>query len=78
MKSRPIVLTAVTAAACAASGCAALSLFSQTHEHTHHHGTPEIETRLRVLEERAATLEARLAALEGVPIGEPIPVLPAP
>lgn len=38
------------------SGCAALSLFGETH--THHHAAPEgLETRLHSLEERVSQLE---------------------
>lgn len=38
------------------SGCAALSLFSSTHEH-HYDGNPEIERRLTALEQRFNTFE---------------------
>lgn len=61
---------------CALSGCAALSLFSSTHHHNH--VSPELEQRLQVVEERAAMLESRLAALEGIPVEHSFPVLPVP
>lgn len=36
------------------SGCAALSLFSDTHKHTHHHdcGDEELSNRLTTVEQR--------------------------
>ena len=38
------------------SGCAALSLFSTTHEH-HYENNPDVNTRLAVLEAKVDTLE---------------------
>ena len=69
-------LAAVASVVCAASGCAALSLFSDTHHHQH--GSPDLDRRVVELERRAAALEAQLATLTGMPAGAAAPVLPAP
>jgi hypothetical protein len=77
MRQHPFAVTAGGLILCAISGCAALSLFSQTHHHTHTYSSPELEQRLQALEVRTAELESKLAAL-GVPATEFVPVLPSP
>jgi uncharacterized protein YceH (UPF0502 family) len=60
----------------AISGCAALSLFSDTHHHTY--SSPELEQRLQALELRTAELESKLAACQAVPAEQFLPTLPGP
>src|SRR5690606_9774449 len=68
MQRRQLAAVGV-ATALTISGCAALSLFSDTHHYVH--GTPEIEQRLHSLEQRVAALESRLAAWEAATVPAP-------
>jgi hypothetical protein len=77
LRQHPFIFSVSGLVLCAISGCAALSLFSQTHHHTHTYSTPELEQRLQALEVRTAEMESKLAAL-GVPSNEFVPVLPSP
>lgn len=56
MKTHRFLLSvSVAISALGTSGCAALSLFGQTHTHTHHHN--ECEDKLNEIEQRLNSLE---------------------
>ena len=58
--NRPACLLLLSAGFLSSYGCAALSLFGTTHDHTHYHNCDETE----VLNNQVQQLESRLHALE--------------